>query len=572
MKRYLQFTALLALAAALSSCGGTDTDDPGKTSGLAVPENLSVRELTSSYVTIQWDPVEGAGSYKWKVSEGASEVYSGNVGKRNVSVTELKAGTAYIFSVCAVSASATSPFSSINFTTEGSSEPAAVDGQCIDQPLKLELAGSPVLGSGGLIKVFTDNGSEVDRIDLADLATVSVRENGCFIPKQQIGADSKFNSFMDAIPSAKRYRIEHYTPLRIKGNTLEIKLHSGVLEFGKSYYVTVDESVAGKAVGRGEWNFTVKSKPEGTTLRVNPDGKADFCTVQGALSYASTLAKSEEVTIEVASGTYQEMLFLREKDNVTIKGASRSGTVISYPNNESYCSGNGSSVTSRPGLGAGVGKAGGRGLALVESCDNLRLENITIENSFGEQKGQAETIYFNSSGKLTVESCNLLSWQDTFLTKGQVWVHNSLVAGHVDFIWGYPEVCLFEDCEIRSRAAGYIVQARVNNAADKGFVFLNCTLTEESGVKDGSVYLARSGGDSSKWDNVTYVNCKMSSAIAPAGWFSSPAPNPAAPSADTGWKEFGTTGASTAQRSTQGRLLTAEEAASFSSKQAVLGW
>jgi pectin methylesterase-like acyl-CoA thioesterase len=51
-----------------------------------------------------------------------------------------------------------------------------------------------------------------------------------------------------------------------------------------------------------------------------------------------------------------------------------------------------------------------------------------------------------------VENCSLISWQDTFLCKGYVWVHNSLIAGHVDYIWGYPNACLFEDCEIRSRA------------------------------------------------------------------------------------------------------------------------
>ena len=151
-------------------------------------------------------------------------------------------------------------------------------------------------------------------------------------------------------------------------------------------------------------------------------------------------------------------------------------------------------------------------------------------------------------------------------------MHNSLIAGHVDYIWGYPKVCLFEDCEIRSRAGGYIVQARVNNATDKGFVFLNCKLTAESGVADGSMYLARSGGDTSKYDNVTYVNCEMSSVIAPAGWHTGKTPTPAVPTAVSGWKEYGTTGVSTTSRNAYGKILTADEAAAFSSKEAVLGW
>ena len=379
---------------------------------------------------------------------------------------------------------------------------------------------------------------------------------------------------MDALHSSN-YRAVHYTPLRINGNTLEIKLHNEALDFGAAYTVKIDDAVAGMPAE--DISFTTKSAPsDEATIRVAADGSADFCTVQGALSYISAkIKKDAPVTIEIANGTYRELLFLRNKNNVTLKGASRERTVIAYPNNDSYETGSGASLSSKPRAGASIGKSGGRCLFLVESCDNLVIEGLTIENTYSipSHKGQAETIYFNADGKrLTIGDCNLLSWQDTFLCKGKVWVHDSLIAGHVDFIWGYPEACLFENCEIRSRAGGYIVQARINNAADKGFVFLGCTLTAESGVKDGSVYLARSGGDSSKWDNVTYVNCKMPSAIAPAGWFSSPAPNPASPSAVSGWKEFGTTGASTAQRSTQGRLLAAEEAASYSSKQAVLGW
>ena len=200
------------------------------------------------------------------------------------------------------------------------------------------------------------------------------------------------------------------------------------------------------------------------------------------------------------------------------------------------------------------------------------IENLTIENTFwaSDHKGQAETIYFNGDNKkLTVENCNLISWQDTFLCKGYVWVHNSLIAGHVDFIWGYPQACLFEDCEIRSRAGGYIVQARCP-AGSKGFVFLNCSLTAEAGVSNGSVWLARSGGDTAVHDNVTYVNCSMTEAIAPAGWHTGKTPTPATPTATDGWKEYGTTGVSTSSRNSYGKILTAVEAEAYSSKEKVL--
>ena len=199
-----------------------------------------------------------------------------------------------------------------------------------------------------------------------------------------------------------------------------------------------------------------------------------------------------------------------------------------------------------------------------------------MKNSFGELKGQAEVIYFNGNGKLVVENCSLYSLQDTFLCKGQVYVHNSLIAGHCDFIWGYPKACLFEDCEIRSEAAGYIVQARVQNKTDKGFVFLNCRLTAAEGVKDGSMYLARSGGSSDYFDNVSFISCTMSPVIAASGWYTNPAPNPSSPTAGSGWKEYGSKDASgkdlnLGSRSRMAKILTESEAVAYSSRAAVLG-
>ena len=147
----------------------------------------------------------------------------------------------------------------------------------------------------------------------------------------------------------------------------------------------------------------------------------------------------------------------------------------------------------------------------MESCDNLTLENLTIENTYSipSHKGQAETIYFNSSYKLTAES----------------------------------------------------------------------------GVKDGSMYLARSGGSTEYFDNVVFVNCTMDNVvfvnctmgpvIAPAGWHTNPAPNPSAPTATAGWREYGsvdTAGKAVTGHNASGMVLTATEAEPYSSRKAVLGW
>ena len=460
--------------------------------------------------------------------------------------------------------------------------PVVVDDKavCIDAPLVVELKYAPELGASGCIRVFDSSDNQVDLIDIADLATVTIREDGQMIPKTQIGTASVYNTFMDAPKCASNWRIVHYTPLLLNANSLEIKLHSGVLDFGKEYYLTMDAGVIKGHTGlsKGDFAFKTKAKPSSTSeLKVRKDGKGDFCTIQGAVSYAYSLGKSTEVVIDIAAGTYNETLFIRDKNNLTLKGESKVNTTIAYANNESYEGGSGGSSAAKPVVGRNVPASGGRGVILAESCDNLKFENLTMKNTFGFQKGQAEVIYFNSKYKMTIENCNLLSLQDTFLCKGIVWVHNSLIAGHCDFIWGYPQACLFEDCEIRAEAAGYIVQARVQNASDKGFVFLNCRLTGASTVSSGSMYLARSAGQSEVFDNVTYVNCTMSPVIAPTGWYTSPSANPSSPTAASGWKEYGSKDASgnaldTGSRSRMGKVLTADEAAAYSSRAAVLGF
>ncbi len=574
MKQILRILAAVAAAALVLCCGTPEDTTPARTAP-PIPANLKLSDATTTSLTFVWDASTGADRYLWRITRSSTRVSDGETTSCTVTVPGLEEGTQYAFSVRAASGELFSSYANLTASTQATEvpvEPGSVT-LCTDAPLTLGFDSVPTLGTSGCIRVFKSDGTQVDCIDLSDMSSVTLRDDGTMIPASQITADSRFTTFMDAIPSGTRWRAVHYTPLRIKGKSLEIKLHSGVLDFGGSYYVTVDESVAGKAVGKGEWTFSTAAAPVGAELTVLQDGTGDFCTLQGALTYASSLGKDTPVSISVGAGTYAEMLFLRDKNNLTVTGTA--GTVIAYPNNESYCSGSGASLTSRPSVGSSLGKSGGRGLWLIESCDNLTLRGLTVENTFGELKGQAECIYFNSNGFLTIDACSLLSYQDTFLCKGKVWVHDSLVAGHCDFIWGYPSVCLFENCEIRSRAAGYIVQARVPSPSNVGFVFLGCNLTAEEGVKDGSMYLARSAGASDCFDNVVFVNCTMSSVINSGGWFSSPAPNPSTPTATSGWREWGSVtpgGSAITSHNSCGRILTAEEAVAYSSREAVLGF
>ena len=87
--------------------------------------------------------------------------------------------------------------------------------------------------------------------------------------------------------------------------------------------------------------------------------------------------------------------------------------------------------------------------------------------------------------------------------------------------------------------------------------------------------LARSAGQSEVYDNVVFVNCTMSKAISSAGWYSNPSPNPSAPTATGGWREFGSkdaAGKPVTGHNAYSKVLSASEAQDYLSKESVLGW
>jgi pectate lyase len=396
------------------------------------------------------------------------------------------------------------------------------------------------------------------------------------------------------------YRGVNMPLMRVDGKTLVVRPHQGKLAYGEHYYVAISDNLlkgatlAGKPfTGLGKeagWNFATKKAPAKTltTLTVDDDGtKADFRSVQGALEHAmKNLAKDTPVTIRVKNGVYEEMLFLRAKNNVTIQGENRERTVIQFANYEAL----------NTGLSAGVKKegtasGGGRAVFAVADADLLTIENLTLKNTHLKKagiNGQAETIYFMADKeRLIAKNANFISRQDTLQLNGYSWFYNTLVAGDVDFIWGSSKAALFENSEIRTvvdstdaTKGGYLVQARVTKAEDKGYVFLNSRLTREEGVPDGATVLARSAGSPAYFDNVVYVNNRMDKHISPEGWWMNPIPNPGSANEKAGWREIGSQSLAGAPidvgaRVKGARSMSEAEAAPYATREAVfsaIGW
>jgi pectate lyase len=442
-----------------------------------------------------------------------------------------------------------------------------------DTLLRLVFDAPPAPGNSGSVRVFRK----------ADDALVDVIHVG-----EEVAALG--------FPAQDQRRYVRHTPIKIAGNTATIKLHSHKLAYGTEYYVAIGDgvfngtSIGGvpfKGIGKAaDWSFrTRRAAPSGATLTVDDDGPADFRTLQGALDHAMQhLGKARPATIKVSNGSYEELLFIRNKDQLTIQGESRDGVLIHATNNDSMNPGS--------GLSQGAGSpshSGGRSLLMIEESDLLTLENLTLKNTTlraNSPSAQAETLYFNSdNARLVARNASFFSEQDTIQVKGYSWFYRTLIAGNVDFIWGANRVALFEESEIRSvgdsanpQLGGYVVQARTVDAGDKGFVFLNSRLTHGPGpagndVPPGTTYLARSPGTPSTWDNVSFINCTMDQHIAAIGWYGKPPANPALAGAASGWREFGSK--EMADRIGGYTLSAAEVATHFGSRAAIFaarGW
>lgn len=410
-----------------------------------------------------------------------------------------------------------------------------------DTCLDLTFDSVPSPGTVGSLAIYKKNGEKIDEIKMED---TPVDSGGLYDSTHVdiIGLPTSDNG--------ERVRTVNYYPVTVTGNTVRIKPHYGVLEYDTEYYVTIDQGVilseGFEGIPANEWTFKTRPATPALTLdtiTVADSGEADFRTIQAAIDHAAAIGKDVPVTVYIKNGIYQELLFVRSKNNLTISGESRAGVIIRYGNYEAFNPGVGAGAA-RPEFGVDHITSGGRSIFLIESADNLRIENLTMENTHIKTGNgdQAEVFYFNApANTLAVINCDLISKQDTVNVKGYCWFYNDLIAGDVDFIWGSPVVALFEMCEIRSVSSrGYILQARVPGQTDKGFVLLNCSLTASQGVSAGTTYLARSAHNGSYYDNIAFVRTKMDFHIAATGWMveDGQSPNPAIATANSGWKEY----------------------------------
>ena len=283
---------------------------------------------------------------------------------------------------------------------------------------------------------------------------------------------------------------------------------------------------------------------------VGSDSSATFATLQAALDAAPSDI-NQPYRILLTAGDYREKLVIN-RSNLEIRGEGAHKTRIFF---DAYA------ANSRHYRADNWGTPGSATVAI--NAHNIHIADLTIENTFdyltndGKQAqkdpsavadSQAVALLLDTgSDKISLSKVILNGYQDTLFVNGKrAYFYQSTISGNVDFIFGQGNA-VFEQSTIVSRprnsifAAGeihsFITAPSTNIASEYGLTFLDCRLTREPGVPDGSITLGRPWHPTTTFPDGRYadphaigkavfIRTFMDSHINEQGWSSMPGTAP----------------------------------------------
>lgn len=366
-----------------------------------------------------------------------------------------------------------------------------------DVQLRLTFASPPRVGSSGFIRVFdAADGRLVDAIDMRLPPGPTERASGAALEAPYISTPYPYAALpagrtnantrpgtptAGATPPPEGYQLSiiggftdgfHFYPVIVDGATAIIQLHHNLLDYGKRYYVEIDAEVFPETTpsfrgiaGPDGWLFSTKrSAParDARELVVSTDGSGDFDTIQGAMDFVPDHA-TERITVRVEPGVYHEIVYFRNKSNVTIRGAAPGAVLVTYANGETFNPHPENLKTNEhPGT-----YPSRRATFTVDNSTDIHLVDLTLENTV---YGQAEGLLVTGERNI-LNRVHVIGSGDALQANGPTYIVDSEITGAGDTILGRGPV-FFERCTLRSQ--GVFMWIR-NTAANHGNVFKDCT-------------------------------------------------------------------------------------------------
>ncbi len=370
----------------------------------------------------------------------------------------------------------------------------------IDTHLVLTFSTPPTIGINGTVRVYdAATHKQVDRLDLSIPFSPSPYGNGSTKANY-----SDTTTYQTNIIGGMDF---YFFPIIIHENTATVYLHNNQLDYGRTYYVQMDPQVLQFTGDTFEgfstscsWTFSTKPNgpAEGTTeVVVAADGSADFDTVQGAIDWAPSNPTSR-ITITIKEGNYEELVYWQYKTNLMIRGRTRNGTVVGYPNNSAFNPPNRQGPSRRPAFS-------------FHGVADVQLSNFSINNYY---RGQAEALLVEGV-RVVLDHLTLNGSGDAFTTYGTLYVADTTLYGDGDSILGYGSV-FWERCIISS--ADVVTWTRTVQGIH-GNVFVNSTIIGRNGNDTFARLPSNAGGVMPNWPyaEIVLINTRTAG-IAPVGW------------------------------------------------------
>jgi pectin methylesterase-like acyl-CoA thioesterase len=290
--------------------------------------------------------------------------------------------------------------------------------------------------------------------------------------------------------------------------------HNNLLDYGKTYYVQIDPGVLTLAdgsftgfSGNSGWTFSTRKSPppaDSARIVVSGDGTGDFNTVQGAVDFIPD-RNPKRVTIFIRNGMYEEIVYFRNKTNITFLGEDREGVQVFYTNNEVF-------NPHPPNVATNEWPEtfpSRRAAFMGDHATGIHLVNLTVKTT---AKGQAEGLLLAGEQNI-VSNVTVVGSGDALQVNGSVYLTDSLIVGDGDTILGRGPA-FFNKCELDSR--GVFMWTR-NTSANHGNVFLNCRFRTLGGGMTEIARAPTNGGRNYPDAEVVLINCALSG-ISPVGW------------------------------------------------------
>jgi len=407
-----------------------------------------------------------------------------------------------------------------------------------DVQLKITFKSVPRVGTSGLVRILdAEKGTIVDTLDLSippgptKPVDPAVRaKNYLAFPypyartARPTNRDTKPGTpSAGAIPTSNQYQLTiiggftdgfHFYPITVDGNTATIHLHHDLLEYGMSYFVEIDPTVLDvdnsefTGIAKNSWRFTTKPRTKSPRanskrLTVSADGNGDFNTVQGALDFVPDHGK-QRVTINVRNGVYEEIVYARNKENVTLLGESQDKTIVRYANNEVF-NPHPANIRTNPEAGTFPSR---RAAVAIDNCNDIHILNMTLQTTL---QGQAEGLLINGDRNI-LSHVTVIGSGDALQANGRIYMVDSTINGGGDTILGRGTL-FCERCTIKSRS---VMMWPRNHEGVHGDIFKDSTFV---GIQDATT-IARSPRNESftyPFAEVVLLNATLVN-IAPEGW------------------------------------------------------